>query len=215
MSAVYRHCRQHLPKRSQAGILAGREATIGAGDDGSMTAGNRALAKARFLGGEPMLSIAASLGVKKRTIERWSSADSPTWGELRDQAKAAAPVLAVVPTVSKRPSPPPRVEPVLRSTPIRPGGVADELSVIDDAITHLSADLTIGNLPGKGQLATAIVRLYERRETLEPQTLDQLLGLIARYLERNQMGLADLAVALRDRLARPAASRAEVPGSEP
>jgi hypothetical protein len=40
---------------------------------------------------------------------------------------------------------------------------------------------------------------------LQPQTLEQLLSVIAGYLDRNQMGLPDLAVALRDRMSRPPA----------
>jgi transcriptional regulator with XRE-family HTH domain len=48
---------------------------------------NRVLAKARFLRGESLLAIAASLGTSTRTLERWSSADKPTWGELRELAQ--------------------------------------------------------------------------------------------------------------------------------
>jgi transcriptional regulator with XRE-family HTH domain len=48
---------------------------------------NRILAKARFLRGESLSAIAASLGTSTRTLERWSSADKPTWGELRELAQ--------------------------------------------------------------------------------------------------------------------------------
>jgi transposase-like protein len=168
-----------------------------------MSAEKRAVAKARFLRGESLSAIAASLGTSTRTLERWSSADKPTWGELREQAQAqATPVLAVLPPVSKRPTPPPPAEP-LPTRRIRQG-VENELEVLDEAIGNLSADLATDAL-GKGAMATAMVRLYERREKLQPQTLEQLLSVIAGYLDRNQMGLPDLAVALRDRMSRPPA----------
>jgi hypothetical protein len=146
---------------------------------------DREVAKARFLGGETLPQIADSMGVSLRTLQRWQKSARPQWVAIKAEMPDS--------DLKSSPSAPRQ----LRTVRIQ--AASDELRTIDTAIAHVSADIAT-DIQGKGQLATALVRLYERREKLQPQTLEQLLEVIATWLDRNNMDLREFAAALKAKL---------------
>lgn len=120
-----------------------------------------------FNQGEKIATIAARLGVSRRTIERWA-------GEGAWREKRSSNVVTIKPkdfTADSNESPPPTRR---RSR----GGEIDELQIVNDAIGDVAYVLS-GDIPhgAIGSCATALCRLIELRLKLKPRTAADLAEL--------------------------------------
>jgi transposase-like protein len=136
-------------------------------------------AKQALLAGETIASIAARLGVNRRTIERW--ADDGAWREQ----KQAQNVVSIGEAKSKQPkpvnTPTPCYEPRVRQK--REQGEIDELEIVEGAIISLDLLLAgMGGMSGDGMVDTrgiggtagALVKLLEYRRKIKPPTAAEL-----------------------------------------
>lgn len=129
----------------------------------------RAKAEKLFLAGEMISTIAAKIGVNRRTIERW--ANDGAWREKRD----------VVPIAEARSNPDAPTPIRSTSAPTRKyqGLGIDELELVDIALSDVSAVMGRGDLDARaiGSCATALCKLIELRLKLKPRTAAQLAEL--------------------------------------
>jgi transposase-like protein len=132
-------------------------------------------AKQALLAGETIASIAARLGVNRRTIERW--ADDGAWREQ----KQAQNVVPIGEAKSKQPKPKPVNthptpchEPRVRR---REQGEIDELEMIELALADVSTAMSTASsedLRSLGSLAGALCKLLEYRRKIKPPTVVDL-----------------------------------------
>lgn len=112
-------------------------------------------ARKRFFNGETIAAIAETIGVTRRTIERW--AGEGAWREKRGN----------VVSIKKQPKPDiPR--------PKRQRGAIDEMELIEMALGDVSSAMSTASsedLRALGGLATALCRLIELRRKVQPPTV--------------------------------------------
>ena len=110
--------------------------------------------RAYLMSGKSLAAIALEFGVSQRSIERYSAEQD--WAKSREQATAS------------KPSPKPR--------PQRSQAELDQMTVIESAIADLSAGIADADTPIKSKeaAATALIRLLEYREKLQPPTAADL-----------------------------------------
>ena len=121
--------------------------------------------KALFLNGETIQAIADRFNISRRTVERW--ADAGNWREEKEQQSNVVPLAK--PKQPKLVTHPPIRAPLRRSD----SGI-DDLEVIEGAIAELSASLPVAEDKSKGGIATALGRLVELRQKMQPKTAAEL-----------------------------------------
>lgn len=125
------------------------------------------IAKAKFIVGESIQAIADSIGVNRRTIERWASENDGEWRKLREGNTTTN-------VIQLQPKP-------LGGTKLReatrrhdPGIGLDDIEVIQSAIADIHASLPSSEI-GKGSMATALCKLIELKKKLKPETAADLV----------------------------------------
>lgn len=124
------------------------------------------LAEAKYITGVPPEEIATTLGVTRRTIDRW--AKDGNWDLHRQLGKSNV--------VQLQPKP---IE-LLGGTKLREARRRDtsegldDIQVVEDAIADIHTSLP-GAEMGKGSMATALVKLIELKRKLKPETIADLV----------------------------------------
>ncbi|MBD2489018.1 hypothetical protein [Aulosira sp. FACHB-615] len=133
-----------------------------------MSQDKKEIAKAKFIVGESIQAIADSIGVNRRTIERW--ANDGEWRKLREK-NTTTNVIPLQPKPKEK----------LGGTKLREAvkrhdtsDGLDDIEVIQAAIADIHASLP-GSELGKGSTATALVKLIELKRKLKPETVADLV----------------------------------------
>ncbi|MEH1808462.1 hypothetical protein [Nostoc sp.] len=127
------------------------------------------LAEAKYITGEAPEEIAAALGVTRRTIDRW--ADEGNWAAHRENNKSNNVIQLQPKPREKLGGTKLREATRRRDTTSEP---LDDVVVVEDAISDIRVSLG-GAEPGKGSMATALVKLIELKRKLKPETIADLV----------------------------------------
>lgn len=114
--------------------------------------------RAYLASGESYATIASRFEVSERAVEKRASEEG--WARSREEIHAE-----IKPKPVNKPRPT-----VKRSDAI------DEIEVLENAIADLSADLADSPIKSKESAATALVRLLEYRQKIQPTTAADLAG---------------------------------------
>ncbi|MBW4433073.1 MAG: helix-turn-helix domain-containing protein [Pelatocladus maniniholoensis HA4357-MV3] len=119
------------------------------------------IAKAKFITGVHIQEIADSLGVSRRTIERWAAE-----GNWRDLQQTNIVHLKPKPINSS---------PKLELPKIRSVESLDDIGIVEAALSELHASLPEADDKSKGGIAGAIARLVELKRKIKPETVADLV----------------------------------------
>lgn len=126
------------------------------------------LAEAKYITGEPPEEIADSLGVSRRTVDRW--AKDGNW-DLHRQNNKQANVIQLQPKPKSKLGGTKLREAVRRHDTTQ--GL-DDIEVVEAAIADIHVSLP-GSELGKGSMATALVKLIELKRKIKPETVADLV----------------------------------------
>lgn len=154
------------------------------------------IAKARFLNGESIESIANLLKKSRRTIERWIN--DGNWRDLKSANKAVEPA-KVVSLPKRLESRNEKPDERIRVPTRKQIEAMSDLDVIETAIADLYASLPNAEDKSKGGMAAALVRLIEFKQKLNPPTIEEFADQIIDRLDEWKLSPRDLAIALKQR----------------